>query len=203
MTLPYVLLGLIILLVLVLVAVRIGMSKERTVDEAPRPVIHASGVYSVVRRNPREPVLQVKPTEGEIRQYLAGKNEDIEGNALSENDKERLVREFFEGLEANIAEVAKGDLEEVEFYYYDFERHDPVCRKFVAKGHFVAREDIYKYSVLVPPFHLGCACVLRAQRVTEKLRNTTLMAMRPLLTDENPVPKLPNWHTILKPRSEG
>ena len=101
-------------------------------------------------------------------------------------------------LDQNIAEIESGDREQVEFYYFDHTREDPVCEGLVSKGRFVTREDIFKYPRLVPPFHLGCACRLTRQHVTDDVRKTIALNMRPLLTDDKVPPKLPNWHTILK-----
>ena len=194
----YVLLGLGLFLLLLLVSIRLTMSRSRDDEEPQEQVIHASGVYSVVRRSPREAVMAMKPTEEQVRQYLASKNEDITGAQLTESDKERLAARYFGALDANITEIESGDSEDVEFYYYDNSPTDSVCEGLVSKGQFVTREDIYKHPRLVPPFHLGCTCRIRRQHVTDDVRKTIAVNMRPLITDDSTPPKLPNWRSILK-----
>ncbi len=191
---------LVVLLVLLLIALRVGARQEAPPPQPESHLLRTSGVYSVVRRSPREAVLAVKPTEDEIRKYLAGKNEDSKGAALSPGDKQHLLQAFFEDLDHNVGEVEAGDEEGVEFYYYDHEKSDPVCEGLVNKGHFVTREDLYRYPRLVPPFHIGCTCRLTRQRVTDNVRNTIAVNLRPLLTDDKAPPRLPNWHAIAKPQ---
>lgn len=193
-----VVLGLCLFLLLLLISVRLTMIRERTDEQESTPVIHASGVYSIVRSSPRELVLAVKPPEDEIRKYLAEKNEDTKGNSLSGPDKERLVSAYAADLDANLAEIEAGDREDVEFYYYEHAWDDSVCEGLVSNGQFVTREDLYTFPRLVPPFHLGCACRLKRQHVNDEVRKTIAVNMRPLLVDDKTPPKLPNWHAILK-----
>lgn len=191
--------GLFLFLILIIVAVAIGVNKEKTEKAEPSPMIHASGIYSVVRRSPREDTLKAKPTQEEMRKYLAGINEDINGLALSTEDKEKLAAEYAGRLESSIVEIERGDGSGAEFYYYDFDQPDPVCAKYLTKGQYVTREDIHKFAYLVPPFHLGCRCRIKRHSGGEKLRDTTKLGLRPLLNEKAPVPMLANWHTTLKP----
>ncbi len=192
-------LGLVLLLILLLVAMRLGVSREQVEPERrSSSVISASGVYSIVRRSPREAVGQREPSEPQIRQYLGGINEDSGGNALSDSDKERLIDTFLADREANVTEVERGDVENVDFYYYDHRWDDPVCERAVPKGSFVTREEIYKHPELVPPFHLGCGCLLRRQHGTDNVRKTIALRFRPLLGDGTVVPPLPAWREVVR-----
>jgi hypothetical protein len=196
----YALLGLALLLILLLTAMRLGAGRARAVrDEDPVPsVISASGVYSIVRRSPREAVAALEPTEPQIRQYLRGINEDKAGTSLSDSDKERLVDAFLADRESNVAEVEKGDVESVDFYYYDHRWPDAVCEKHVSKGSFVTREDIFSYPRLVPPFHLGCGCQLRRQHGTDNVRKTIALRFHPLIRDDSSPPELPDWREVIR-----
>ncbi len=192
-----ILIGVAFFLVLVLVAAHIGMRVHRP-DEPPiSPTIHASGIYSIVRRSPRDTIAEFKPDEDQIRQYLAAKNEDNEGKSLAQADKDALIAHWTETLEQSIREVEAGDHQGVEFYYYDFTGSDSICKGRVDKGHFVTREEIYRFPRTIPPFHIGCRCVLKAHHGSEDLRETTRLGMRPLFRGENP-PALPTWGDILK-----
>ena len=72
----YVLIGLVIFLLLVLVAIRVSFNNKETSVEIPNPLLHASGIYSIVRKNPREKIDQHKPSVEEIRKYLECINVD-------------------------------------------------------------------------------------------------------------------------------
>ncbi len=188
--------GIVLLLALIVVAVKVGAIRQQPSEQPTPRVIHTSGVYSVVRAPVRDAALRVKPTEEEIRKYLAGRNEDSTGAVLSDEDKERLIRTYGAVLDSNIAEIEAGDRENVEFYYFDYDWDDPVCRGSIAKGHFVSREEIHRYPGLIPPFHLGCGCRIRRQHGTDSIRKTIALNMRPLLTDSGAAPVLPDWHAI-------
>lgn len=185
--------ALFLLIVLMLVAIRIGVNKEKKELAEEPSVIHASGIYSVVRKSPRADLLRKRPAAEDIRKYLSGINVDSAGASLSDRDKERLACSFFNSIDENISQIEQGDRDGVEFYYYDFEGDDPVCARYVDKAQFVTREDIFRHSILIPPFHLGCACRIKAHHGSENLRDTTELRMRPFLTLENPEPRLPDW----------
>jgi hypothetical protein len=194
----YVLLGLALFLVLVLIAVHIGITRRADDTQADKPVLSGSGVYSIVRRSPREAVQKIRPGADEMRQYLASVNEDSTGKRLSAEDKERILAAFAADTEAAIAEVEAGDQEGVEYYYYDYRWDDPVCEGMVGKGPYVTREEMFRFPQLLPPFHLGCGCVLKRQHGTEALRKTIAMHLRPLLADNQQLPRLPDWRSVCR-----
>ena len=182
-----------ILAALILVAVKIGFSKEDAhIDTERERMIRVSGIYSIVRESPRESLAALRPKEGEIRQYLAGINEDINGARLTDSGRAALLKHWNTQMEANLQAVENGDKNGVTFYYYDFPSVCPVCKPFITKGNFVTREEIYKYPEIIPPFHIGCACVLAAHRGVENLRETTITGMVPFF-ESGALPRLPDW----------
>ncbi len=197
----YSIIGIVFLLILVLIAVRFGITKSTPVEEESGPdhpsIIHTSGIYSIVRKSPRESIDKHKPSEKEISQYLNSQNVDINGKHISEQDKEDIISFWNSSLENSIEEVEEGDIKGLEFYYYDFEENDPVCMNYIDKGHFITREDIYKYPELLPPFHLGCKCMLKCHHGVEHIKDTTELGMHPFIQNET-LPPLPNWKSILK-----
>ena len=193
----FVLVGLFLFLILMLIAFRIGFNKEKTENEEPAPVLHQSGIYSIMKRSPREDLLAVRPSRDELRKYLATKNEDSFNAPVGEADRERLVHEFFNKAEVNIKEIEAGDDEGCEFYYYDFATSDPVCAPFVRRGQYVTRADVFKHPELIPPFHPGCTCRLLRQHPDENLSETVTINMDPFLEDEKSVPALADWKCIL------
>ena len=182
-----------ILAALILVAVKIGFSKEDAhIDTERERMIRVSGIYSIVRESPRESLAALRPKEGEIRQYLAGINEDINGARLTDSGRAALLKHWNTQMEANLQAVENGDKNGVTFYYYDFPSVCPVCKPFITKGNFVTREEIYNHPVIIPPFHIGCACVLAAHRGVENLRETTITGMVPFF-ESGALPRLPDW----------
>jgi hypothetical protein len=188
-----VLISLAILTVLVLIAVKIGFSKEdANIDPERERIIRVSGIYSVVRESPREGLTALRPKEGEVREYLAGMEGYENGARLTERERAALLKHWNTQMEANLQTIENGDKNGVTFYYYDFTGACPACEPFITKGNFVTREEIYKYPEIIPPFHIGCACALTAHRGVENLRETTITGMTPLFESEAP-PRLPDW----------
>ena len=185
-----------ILLVVMLIAVRIGINKEKVEEDGLKPAIHASGIYSIIRKSPRESISDYKPSQEEILKYFSNKNVNSTDLLLSEADKSKLMKQWNSQMEANIIEIEKGDERGAEFYYYKFLWTDPVCSKYISKGRFVTREEIFQHPNIIPPFHLGCGCQLKQYQGKEKLHDTTEIGMLPLFR-EGAAPPLPDWKEIL------
>lgn len=201
-------LGLILLIVLILIAIRlISLKRTPSAEEgggesvsAQGPIIHNSGIYSIVRESPREDLLRLRPREAEIRKYIASINEDIYRHALSGADKETIVRNWTSSIEENISAVEKGDSENTEFYYIasSTDKQCPVCATFFKQGQFVMRQEIYKNPSVLPPFHLGCTTRLVPYLGRENLRETTTIRMSPLF-NHGKAPALPDWKKTIAP----
>jgi hypothetical protein len=191
--------GLVLLIVLILVAIKM-ISDKNSPDEAGQmtgikgPLIHTSGMYSIIRKSPREDLLRIRPPAGEIRKYLSSLNEDINRLPLSEAEKQRLGEKWRQSMEDNIRVVEQGDADEVEFYYYDFPGDTPCpgCASYLHQGQFVSRQEIFKYPSIIPPFHLGCTTRVVAYRGKENLRETTIRGMAPFFGTSD-LPQLPEW----------
>jgi hypothetical protein len=184
------LVGITLLLVAMLIAVRIGMNRAKNDEETIPPMIHGSGIYSIIRRSPRDNIGDFKPSQEEIRKYLNDKNVNIRG--ISPSERNGLLAQWNELMEENINEIENGDKEGTEFYYFDFNRDDPVCAKIISKGRFITREQIFEHPKIIPPFHLGCGCRLHKYQGKDKLRDTTEIGILPLLQNGEMVP-LPDW----------
>ena len=198
-------LGLILLLVLILIAIRLIGPKRPPVEDnesvsAQGPIIHNSGIYSIVRKSPREGLHNIRPQEPEIRKYISSINEDLYGRALSAADKEALVLKWARSMEENIAAVEKGDSGSVEFYYLESsaDKQCPVCATFFKQGQFVMRQEIYKNPLVIPPFHLGCTTKLVPYIGKENLRETTTIRMAPLF-NRGIAPTFPEWKKTVAP----
>ncbi|NLD98837.1 MAG: hypothetical protein GX640_03095 [Fibrobacter sp.] len=183
-------------LMLVLIAVGVGLKKDVPVEESEDPVLHASGIYSIVRKSPREAVDRIKPSEEEIRKYLSSQIENIQRGALSQKECEQLIKRWNEAINQSVMTVELGDRSNVEFYFYEFSSGEcSVCKEFISRGKFVTREEIFLHPQILPPFHLGCTCSILPHHGKEDLRDTTEMGMLPLFKGKAP-PPLPDWKAI-------
>jgi hypothetical protein len=192
------LIGILFFLIAIMLAIRFGIIRQKLQDEPEnQTVIHTSGIYSIVRTSPRETIGTVKPGESEISKYLSEQNVDIYDNKLTQRDRNILLASWNSSLEKSIAEVEEGDAKGLEFYYYDVDERDTVCREFIENGHFITRQDIFKHPQLLPPFHPGCSCKLKCHHGIEDLRDTTEFGMRPFLQNGE-LPSLPDWKRVLK-----
>jgi hypothetical protein len=191
--------GIALLLILLLIAVRIGINKEKTEEGNIPPVIHASGIYSIIRKSPRESISDYKPSQEEIIKYFSNENVDTKNLSLTQADISALIKSWNSQMELNINEIEKGDLKGIEFYYYEYAWNDPICGARIPKGRFVTREEIYQFPSIIPPFHVGCGCRLKKYEGKEKLHDTTELGMLPLFRDGKP-PLLPDWKEVLNIR---
>ncbi len=190
--------GIVLFLILVLVAIRIGLNRENVREEEPSTLIHASGIYSILRRSPREELLKIRPSSENIRKYLSSQNEFIEATYNSFTGIDALVEHWDKSVNRNIETVEQGDKDGVEFYFYDFTPVEcPVCLNFLRKGNFVTRQEIFHHPRIIPPFHIGCTCCIIPHHGKESLKDTTEQGMRPLFPGESP-PPLPDWKIINK-----
>lgn len=193
----FVSIGMVIFLLLVLVAIRVSFNSKETNVEIPNSLLHASGIYSIVRKNPREKIDEHKPSTEEIRKYLESINVDSKDEVrLSTEAISRAVQEWTQSLNKNIEVIEQGDSLGVTFYYYDFSPENcPVCKDYLKKGQFVTREELFQHPQIIPPFHIGCTCTLRAHSGKENLQDTTEIGMIPLFKNEIS-PRLPEWRMI-------
>jgi len=196
--------GLLLFIALVLIAIRMISFRHASDDVSndtgdDGSLIHASGIYSIIRKSPREDILRIRPQEAEIRKYLASLNEDITRQPLTPTDKQKLSEKWRQLMEDNIQVVEKGDAEEVEFYYYDFPDDTPchVCTSYLNQGQFVSRQEIFKNPSIIPPFHLGCTTRIVPYRGRENLRDATILGMAPFFSNSVP-PPVPEWTKIVK-----
>jgi len=106
----YILISLILFGILILVAISVGFNKKETSEE-PNPVLHQSGIYSIVRKTPRDQLRDVKPSTEEIRKYLEKINvnsSDPENTHLTTSEIDEYVRDWDDSLDRNIEIIEQG-----------------------------------------------------------------------------------------------
>ncbi len=183
--------GIIFFVGLIVYVAYLIIQKEAPVER--RPTIHASGIYSVVRRSPRPAVEAAKPSAGELEEYLRSATKDVSGMPLTENDRKKLLGQWQETLESNLGVIETGDRNGLEIYFYSCPVDCRQSRAFRNRSRFVTREEIYQHPELVPPFHLGCPCRLVPD--TEWKRGGGPDAKASPLLDGGDF-RLPDWKTI-------
>jgi hypothetical protein len=195
-----ILISLAVLTILILITLKMGLNKKEALstEDAQEPLIHMSGVYSVLRKSPRADLEALRPSEGEIQKYLDGLDEDINGKSIRSLERAELLRHWKAQMEASLLGIENGDKKGAVFYYYDFPGlMCPVCASFMTKGNFVTREEIFKNPKIIPPFHLGCTCVLTAHHGSDnQIRETAVAGMLPFFSDDTP-PPLPEWTDVI------
>ncbi|MBN1131236.1 MAG: hypothetical protein JXA71_19755 [Chitinispirillaceae bacterium] len=200
-----IIISVVLLAILILIAIRFVSPKrpdEPTIENnlgTTGPLIHASGIYSIVRKSPRDNLISLRPKEPELVKYLASLNVDIFGKPLSESDKRQLLALWKSAMEKNIRTVEQGDCEDVGFYYLDAPKERPcaVCNTYFNQGQYVTREEIFSAPSVIPPFHLGCTTRIVPYHGKEDLRDTAIIGMAPLFKN-HALPPLPEWKKTVK-----
>jgi hypothetical protein len=150
----------IFIIVLVVLAMYISLQKREIVEDNNMPIIHTSGIYSVIRKSPRDNVYTAKPSKEEVRAYLASQSKDVEGKPLSETDREKAAADFSARLESSLKAVEEGDKMGVQRFEIRTSPQCAPCRKFAEARYFITREDVYRHPEVLPPFYPGCSCSL-------------------------------------------
>jgi hypothetical protein len=94
-------------------------------------------------------------------------------------------------LEQNLVEIEEGDKQGVGFYYYQVDQSDLVCRGHLLQKTFVTRTQIRAFPQVVPPFHLGCSCMIRRYLFVPDFPADR--GFSPLVVDDE-IPVLPAWN---------
>ena len=193
------LISVVVFLILALIAIRISFSKTATSEADTSPILRTSGIYSIIRKDPKEQISQVKPTIEEIRKYIERlnvDNNDSDTTMFSTAEIDCLIRNWNESLSRNIKTIEDGDNNGVAFYYYDFKPEKcPVCSDYLKMGQYVTREEIFQHPQIIPPFHIGCTCNIMAHTGNNEIQDATEIGMIPLFKNEI-APRLPDWKMI-------
>jgi hypothetical protein len=195
-----VLLAIAIIFAVLLIGTRKPPPGEQRGEPTEPPLIQASGIYSIIRKSPREDLLKIRPSDSEIRKYLFSINEDIEKNCLSDADRQNLADQWKRALEESIAIIEEGDAQKAPFFYVlESAGTGPckVCESYFKRGKLVTREEIFKNPSIIPPFHLGCTTRIVPFRGNEDLKGSSVQEMLPVWEKNNQV-TMPEWTVTIK-----
>jgi len=153
--------------------------------------MYASGVFSLIRRSPKEAVMAKVPSIETIRQTLS--HASSRGLALK-SSPENYLGEWHRVAELCINEVEKGDREGTQTYRFLVPNQcQATCGHFGGDA-YVTREQLHKNPELLPPFHLGCGCVIVAKEAWQN--GSTQGGWTPILPVNGSYP-LPDWRTVV------
>ncbi len=162
----------------------------RNTGDAGSP-IYASGVYSLIRKSPRQDVELRIPTLENIQAELAKPEPAPEANACAE----QYLEEWRRIANLCINNIEKGDKDGVQTYRYQVpEKCQKSCSRFGGDA-YVTREQLHNHSQLIPPFHLGCG----VQLITKEAWSATSESggWTPILPVNGVYPTL-DWRTFVK-----
>ena len=181
-----------VLLVLILLAAlrayfRNGSAKEeKNGNSSP---IYTSGVYSLVRKSPRESVTQRIPSLDQIKQVLSKSDKE-----KTSSNAQQYLEHWQRAAELSISTVESGDKKGVQTYRYQVPERCSQCCAAFSQDTYVTREQIHNHPQLVPPFHLGCGVELV---IKEAWEGSESGGWSPLLPENGQYPT-PEWRTVVQ-----
>lgn len=141
-----------VLIALALASRRRGAERRGAGDTTQ---IYTSGVFSLIRKSPRETVLAQAPDLEKVRAALPGP-----GKSGANGTPEQYRDEWLRVANLCINIVEHGDKEGIQTYRYVVpEKCRATCGRFGGDA-YVTREQLHHQAQLIPPFHLGCGCEL-------------------------------------------
>ncbi len=156
-------------------------------DNAP---IYASGVFSLIRKSPRNEILTREPSLAEIQQILSQPAAAAVANASAQ----QYLDEWRRVANISINNIEKGDREGVQTYRYRVpEKCGESCSMFAGDA-YVTREQLHKHAELIPPFHLGCGCELLSREAWSP--GSEGASWTPILPDKGKY-STPDWRRVV------
>ncbi len=184
-------LAIIALVLLVLAGIYFALRKTVKTDEPgldDSSTIYTSGVYSLIRKSPREELFAKEPSPDLVEDLLQASSEADE--SLNE-----YIEEWRRVANLSITNVERGDQDGVQTYRY---RVPPKCRSVCHMfdgDAYVTREQLHKHVELIPPFHLGCGCELITKEAWSAESGSAGWA--PILPVDGKY-RTPDWRTVVK-----
>ncbi|MBF0432334.1 MAG: hypothetical protein HQK83_13700 [Fibrobacteria bacterium] len=188
----YILFGFCLVLLVVLTATAAYFALQKKDDDSENfPTIHQSGVFSIIRKSPREALEKKQLTLEQIKEALAAtlSKQEVEDQA------ESYYKLWTEILEESISIIEDGDTKGLQTYMYNVPERDTDTCKLFSGNTYVTREQLQNFPNIIPPFHLGC----NVRLISKEAWNTNLdgTGWKPLLPENGKYPT-PEWRTIAK-----
>lgn len=172
----------------------VSMQKKSDANEKEEmPVIHTSGIYSVIRKSPRENIYSKKPEKIELEEFVNSSDKDMYNNVLSESEKVVVIEDWDKRINDSITLIEEKDQLGVQRFLIKPSNDCDVCKKVFGNSSFVTREDIFNHPELIPPYYPGCSCTLNPESDWE-----SPLSMKRFKIDSNEDNLLPTWKQIRK-----
>jgi hypothetical protein len=156
--------------------------------------IYASGVFSLIRKSPRETVLARTPSLSSVSEVLSKASHPVSQSISTWGTPEGYLKKWRETAELCIHNVEKGDKDGVQTYRYDVPvTCGEICAAFGGDT-YVTREQLHAQVGLIPPFHLGCGCVLLTREAWQSGGDSA--GWSPLLP-VNGEYQVPDWRNVV------
>ncbi|MFH1761216.1 MAG: hypothetical protein ABIA63_08945 [bacterium] len=168
---------------IVFLAIHFSMQSKTRKNQPLTPSIYQSGIYSIIRKSPRQTLGQTKPAIESVEEFLNTRN-DCNNNSLKQD--------WQKNIEYNIQLVEKGDEKGQNIYILELSPKCSICNSFFKNPKMIiSREEIHKNSAVLPPFYPGCSCTLS---MPEKFDQMPILPKIPKDTDGNI--RVPDWKQI-------
>ena len=150
--------------------------------EKPLSIIDVSGQYAVLVRPVRQSMEERKPSEAELRAWLAGQGLDV-----AEQDKH--LKAWKAACEDTIKVVDEGDRNGTVTYRIVLSEEAKSRCTFLTEDNYITREQIRNHAEILPPYYFGCAC-----RLTPKLpwENPGKAGWKSVVPEEGQY-RVPDW----------
>lgn len=155
--------------------------------EEVKPVIDVSGQYAVVVRPARESLTAVKPSEASLRSWLETQEQ------LTPEQREAYVAQWNATLEETIRTIDEGDKNGTVTYRIVLGAKGKNYCKFVNEENFITREQIRNHAEILPPYVLGCDCMLLPKQPWE---NPSKSGWKAVVPSHGSSYDVPDWRQL-------
>jgi hypothetical protein len=180
--------GLIIMLLLTLVAIGTTIIMQKKMEEVPTASIHHSGVYSLIRKSPREEVIRTKPSAREVLEHL----QTHHAEKFSADEMQNLAEKWEKSLEKSIIAIEIGDSTGVQTYRFRLSPSDLKVCTFLSRETYITREQIYNHPELLPPYYIGCDAEITNRAAWDESESVSWKPLLPV----NGAYALPDWRSL-------
>ena len=154
--------------------------------DEPKPGIDVACQYSVGVRPARESLCSVKPSEASGRSWL-------ETQEMTPEQREFLVRQWNDAMEATIRTIDEGDKNGTATYRIELGPKGRLYCKFVSEDNFITREQIRNHAEILPPYVLGCDCRLLPKQPWE---NPSKAGWKAVVPTRGNTYDVPDWRHL-------
>jgi hypothetical protein len=161
--------------------------EKKAEDENSEPPIDRSGIYSVIRKSPREDLAQIKPANEALEQFIRSASP-----LKTDHQIQEILDLWHESIESSIQKVEEGDRDGVQTYRFKIGPLDQKFCTFITEDTYITREQIYNHPELLPPFYPGCRVELVSKEAWDDQDKSGWKPLLPV----NGNYEIPDWRQI-------